>query len=313
MMPATVEEVLEVGVYAPNLPQVIADQMEESGMVIITAESQEDLRAAILAGDYNVGAVFPANLAEQLIGGQQAEMTVLFASDFPDEVKDYYALFFREIGYILKGQPINIQVDEVILGRDMVGQQIPQRDRMLPLFAVLILMTETMGLATLISAELETGTLQALLITPMNVRELFAGKLLTGVGLAFTQALFVVAVTGGLNQQPVIVMLTLLLGGVLVTGLGFLMAAVSKDMMSVIGWSIPGIIILSIPSFGVMFPGSISDWVRVIPSHYLVDTVHQVANLDASWGDVWQNFLFLLGFDLVFLWLGVYFLQRKMR
>jgi ABC-2 type transport system permease protein len=70
---------------------------------------------------------------------------------------------------------------------------------------------------------------------------------------------------------------------------------------------------LIIPSLGVLAPGILTGWVEVIPSYYLVDTVHQAANFGAGWGDVWRNLLVLLGFDLVIVWIGITALRRKFR
>jgi len=62
-----------------------------------------------------------------------------------------------------------------------------------------------------------------------------------------------------------------------------------------------------------MFPGAVTGWVKVIPSYYLVDTVHRVANFGAGWGDVWLNLLILLGCDLALTWIGIIALRRKAR
>jgi ABC-2 type transport system permease protein len=109
------------------------------------------------------------------------------------------------------------------------------------------------------------------------------------------------------------VLSALLLGSLLVTGVGFLMASAGKDMMSVIGLGVPAILILAIPSFGVLFPGSISDWIKVIPSYHLVDTVRQVTSFGAGWSDVWGNLATLLGFDLVLVALGIVALRRRVQ
>jgi len=92
-----------------------------------------------------------------------------------------------------------------------------------------------------------------------------------------------------------------------------LVASVSKDMLSAMGWGVIIIIIFSVPAFGIMFPGTISDWIKVIPSYYLADTVHQVANFSAGWGDIWSNLLILLGFNLAIVWGGIMALRRKLQ
>jgi len=97
----------------------------------------------------------------------------------------------------------------------------------------------------------------------------------------------------------------------LATGVGFIIATLGKDMMSVMAWGIIVLIILFIPTFGVMFPGTITDWVKAIPSYYLVDTVHRATNFGAGWGNIWPNLLILLGFDVALVWIGIVALRRK--
>lgn len=313
LMPGEVDELLKVGVYAPKLPTLIAQEFEEEGLDLDTFDSEEALTDAMLAGDFNVGVAFPPDLDADLAAGNKGLIRVYFTSDFPPDIQGWYTTLFEELGYLAAGQPILVEADEEVLGRDMAGQQIPIRDLMVPLFAVMIVMTETMGMATLISSEVETGTLHALLITPMNIPDLFLGKGITGVSMAFGQAVILMAVTGSLDRQAGVILAALLLGAMLVTGVGFLMASASKDMMNVIAWGVPAIILLSVPAFGVMFPGSVSNWVKVLPSHYLVDTVHQAANFGTGWPELWGNLAILLAFDLVLLALGMAALRRKMQ
>jgi ABC-2 type transport system permease protein len=195
----------------------------------------------------------------------------------------------------------------------MSGDQIAPRARMLPLLAIFVLMIETLGLASLISSELHGGTLRALLVTPLTVEGLFLAKGIFGTLFAFVQVALLMALTGGLNQSPILILTTLLIGSALVTGIGFLMASVSRDLLSVMAWGILVILILAIPSFVIMLPGIASEWIKLIPSYYLVDTVFRVINFEAGWSDVAINLIALLGFTLLFMVLGIYTLRRKLR
>ena len=312
VMPSSVDESLKIGLYAPVMPPVF-EQLQEEGLEIEVVESDEALREAVTEGQYAAGVALPADIMESLMSGQKTQITLYFASDTPEEIKDAVGVLINELAYLQIGQPLAIEVSEEILGPDMLGMQIPPRDRLRPLFAVFIIMVETLGLATLISEEVEQRTIHALLVTPMTVRDLFAAKGTIGVGLAFGQAVLFMAIVGGISSQPLIILTALLLGAVLATGTGFLIASLAKDMMSVMAWSIPVLIILIIPSFGILLPGTITGWVEVIPSYYLVDTVHQAASFGAGWGDVWYNLLVLLGFDVVIVWIGITALRRKFR
>ncbi len=312
VMPQTVDETLEMAIYAPVIPPIL-EQAGSQGLEFVLMESEEQLKEAVVSGEYLAGVVAPPDFMDKLMSGEKGRLDVYFNADTPEELRDSITVLLEELAYLQTGQTLNVHVSTEVLGRDMVGIQIPVRDRLLPMLAVVILMMEMLGLASLISSEVVGRTIQALLITPMTIRGLFAAKLIMGVSLAFVQVLLFMAVTGGLNQQPLIIILALLLGAIMATGIGFLVASASKEMTTVMAWGMPAIIILSVPAFGVLAPGTVSDWGKAIPSYYLVDAIYQAANFNAGWRDIWDNLLILLGFDILLVWLGITVLGRKFR
>jgi ABC-2 type transport system permease protein len=311
VLPDELEDTVGMAIYADELPPVLDTEMEESGVILLEMDSAEALRDAVAGGEQEVGVVLPEGFTRHVAAGQQETVQLYFSSAFPEEFKDLYVLFVQELGFMLGGQPLAIDVQQEILGVDRAGDQIPYRDRMLPLFAVLILMLETMGLASLITSEVASGTIGALLVTPLRIEGLFTAKAIFGVGLAFVQALILMAVTGALNESPLLILLLLLLGSLLVTGVAFLIASVASDMMSVMGWGIVAVLVMSLPAFSVLVPGLTTSWVRVIPTYYLVDGVYRVVNYGAGWADMSQNLLALLLFSALFLALGIVVLRRR--
>ena len=312
VMPPTVDETLEMAVYAPVLPPIL-EQAGSQGLEFVFMESEEQLKEVVADGEYLAGVVVPPDFMDKLMSREKGRLDVYFGADTPEELQDSITVLLEEMAYLQTGQMLSVRVSPEVLGRDMVGIQIPVRDRLLPMLAVVILMMEMLGLASLISSEVVGRTIQALLITPMTIRGLFAAKLIMGVSLAFVQVLLFMAVTGGLSQQPLIIILALLLGAIMATGIGFLVASASKEMTTVMAWGMPAIIVLSVPAFGVLAPGTVSDWVKAVPSYYLVDAVYQAANFNAGWSDLWDYLLILLGFNIVFVWLGITVLGRKFR
>ena len=312
VMPNSVSETLKIGLYAPVVPPVF-NQLPNEGLEIDIVSSEEALKEAVIDGKYVAGISLPADIMEKFNSKQKPTINLYFTPDVPDEAKDAVVLMIQELAYMQTGQPLSIELSGEILGPDTIGQPIPPRDRLRPLLAVFILMVEMLGLANLISEEVERGTIQALLVTPMSVKELFIAKGITGTGIAFVQAVLFMVLVGGMNQQPLIVLITLLLGAVLVTGIAFIIGSLSKDFMSVLGWGILAFILMILPSFIVMFPGVITGWVKVIPSYFLVDTVHRAANFASGWSDLWSNLLILAGFCLAITWIGIMVLRRKFR
>ncbi len=312
LMPDDVDETFRIGFYVSKLPPAITDRLEGEGLEVYYADSEQELKDAVLNAEVTAGYAFPDEFMTSLVNEEIPVIEVYFPADLPQEAKDIYILLLKELSFTMVGQPLNIEFSEEIIGVDLVGQQIPLRDRMLPMIAVFILMIETMGLASLLIGEIEAKTLQALLITPLTVRSLFIGKGITGVGMAFVQALILVAITGGLNNQPVIVLIALLLGALLATGVGFLLASTGRDLMGILAWGILAILVLSLPAFGIIFPGTISNWVRAVPSYYLVDTINRALNYGISNSLAFYNLAILLVIDMIILWLGVVALRRKM-
>ena len=97
------------------------------------------------------------------------------------------------------------------------------------------------------------------------------------------------------------------------TSIGFLIGSLAKDFMSVLAWGMICFILLAVPGFGIMFPGAVTGWIKVIPSYYLVDMVHSVTGFGAGWGDIWTNILILLAFNAVVFWIGILGIRRKIR
>lgn len=311
VMPASASDNLEIGLYAPKLPPVFEMLQYQEGIDITTVESEEALQAGVTDGTYIVGISLPADMIDKLDAGQKPDIHLYYTPDVPDETRAAMETLIQELAYMLTDQTFNVEISTEILGEDMLGNPIAARDRLRPLLAVFIIFMEILGLAHLISEEVERRTAHALLVTPVSVPGLFLAKSVTGIGLAFVQAVLFIAIVGGMNTQPAIVLLALLLGSAMATGLSFLISAYAKDFMSVLAWSIPFLVILIIPTFNVLFPGAITGWIKAIPSYYLVDTIHRVANYGSGWGDIRANLLILLGFTAVIMWAGILILRRK--
>ena len=312
LMPAVVDEDLELGIVASELPATVRQALaDEEGLRVIEKDSEDAMRDAMLAGDFDAGLVFPAGWMQQLAEGETPQIKILLTTDVPAEFEDLYEVVVKELTFTALGRQLDVESEEVVLGPDLAGAQIPPRERLLPLLAVVVLMLETMGLASLIASEIQERTIRALLVTPLRVEGLFLAKGTTGVFFTFVQVALLMGVTGGYSQNAGIVLLALLLGSVLVTGIGFMIASVARDMMSVMAWGMLALIVLVIPAFGLMVPGSVTGWGRIIPSHYVIDTIYRAANFDVGWGDVAGNLAILLAFSAGILVLGVVTLRRR--
>lgn len=317
VLPSSVDVELELALYSPDaIPDVFLTAFENQQVTIAVLDSEEAMLDAVGNEDYAGGIFLPGGILDQMTAGEETQVTVYFSANAPQELSEAVTVLvstiFNEISYQLSDQPLNLQLSVEVLGHDFEGQAIPTRDRLLPLLAVFMLITETLGLASLMAEERSRGTLIALLVTPVKLRELIAAKGFMGVSLAFVQVFVVMLVAGALKHQPLLIVAILLLGAFLITGIGLLLATTGKDMMSIMGWALLAYLVLSIPSFGIMFPGTSAGWIKIIPSYYIVDSVHQVINYSAGWSEVGNNLIVLLVYGTALMVLGTAVLRRRL-
>jgi ABC-2 type transport system permease protein len=311
ILPVRLDEKLSLAMYAPVVPPAFTQLTENEGAETEFFNDEESLKQSILEGNYQAAVALPPDIMDTWAAGGKPDIKVYYASTAPAEISAAIGALVKELSYAQTGQGLNFETTEEILGPDMVGSQIALRDRMRPLLAVFILIVEILTLSSLIATEIEQGTARALLVTPLRTSDLFIAKGLLGVGLALGQSILFMAIVGGFNHQPLIILLTLLIGSVMVVGTGFLLASVSRDVTAVTGWGLLILILLAVPGFGTVIPGLISDWAKAIPSYYLTDTVSRVANYGAGWGDVGVNLAVLAGFTALVIWAGMATLRRR--
>ena len=313
VMPSTVNENLKAGLYSdtPTLPPVFQQLVNGGieGLDVVLIESEQELLNAVDNGEFIAGITLP----EDLLTGPDPQVGIYLRSDTPAEVADSFRFLISEITYLQAGELLPATIEEEVIGIDLLGRQIPTRDRLRTLLPTFLILTQLFGLATLISEEFEGHTVRAVLVSPATIADFFVAKGIFGVGMAFGQALILMAIIGGLSTQVLIVIITLLLASLVTTGIGFIAGAISKDNMSAVSWGFALMFILLLPAMAAMLPGYVSDWIRIIPSYYMVDILHRATNFNAGWSDVWSGMVIMLGVSGVFIALGILALRRKIR
>ncbi len=316
VLPRTVDEKLKLAMYAPQMPPAFQQLTSQPGADIKLFDSVDGLKQAIQKGDYQAGIALPPDILDTWAAVGKPVISIYYAAGSPPEVtaeshSAAIVALVKELSYAQTGHALAFDTQQEVLGPDMLGQQVALRDRMRPLLAAFILLLEIMSLASLISVEIEQGTARALLITPMRPADLYAGKAIIGLGTALVQVLLFMGVVGGFSHQPLIILTALGVGSAMAVGVGFLLAALARDVMAVTGWGVLVFVVLAIPGIGALIPGLLSGWAKVIPSYFLTDTLSRVADYGGGWGDVGGNLAILAAFTAATVVLGVIALRRR--
>ncbi len=317
LLPAQPDDSLATAVhFAPGIPAEARAFLGEALESDVLA-SPEELLNAVEDGDYVAGVILTEEMAAALMAGDEITIPIYSApgttSDMERALRDIYTVGFNNLNLGERQKKVNVEDKLIVLGADMlgIGEGLALRERMLPMLLMMVFSIELIGMANLISEEVTRGTVQALLVTPLRTSQFFGAKMLVGLGLAFMQTLVLLAATGKLGFSADILLGTLLAGSLLMTGAAFFIAAFSRGFMSVMAWSVLFLLVLMLPGLSVMFPTMASDWIRVIPSHYLVDSLHRGLNYSAGWTDVRMGLLALLAWGAAFLAAGSWLLRRR--
>jgi ABC-2 type transport system permease protein len=316
LLPGTVDETLRLGVAPPPAAALVAPQEAEgAGLAVVPYADEETLAEGVLAGadDVVAGIAFPEDFLAATAAGEPTTVRLLLTAEVPPEIRDSMAALVAEIAYAVAGAPppVDPTTQVVVLGEDRVGDQVALREQLRPLLAFVVLLVETLALASLVASEVQQRTVTALLVTPATTVDFLAAKGILGTVLAFVEAVVIVALVGGLATQAPLVLLALLLGAALVTGLGMIAGAYGRDFISVLFLSMTFMVPLMIPAFAVLFPGTAAAWVRVLPSYPLVDTIVRVTTAGAGWSEVAPSLLGLAAWCVALFALGVLVLRRR--
>ena len=317
---------------------------EEEGLILVEFDDHEQLKQAIRGelevyktdqGHYlfhdpesgqdkpeeaekiglGIGMSLPPSFLGDAVLGESQTVTFYTDADVPEELRNAMQGMVREIAYHLAGHDLPVELPDeemIILGTDRLGEQISMRDRMRPMIAFFIMMMETFAMASLISNEILQRTVTALLVTPVRVGHFLLAKTIFGTALAMSQAVIILLLVGAFNADNwSLLLVTVLLGSVLFTAVAMFVGAAGKDFIGQLMFSMLFIIPLMIPSFAVLFPGSVAAWVSFLPSYPIVRLLYDTTVYNLLWADSLYHLAYAVIWVVVIYGAGLTVLKRK--
>ena len=264
----------------------------------------------------DIGIAFPASFIGDVAAGKGGvAVTVYSDADVPEEIQGATRSFVRELAYQLAGRelPVDFPAEEaIVLGPDRLGDQVTLRERMRPMLLFMILLMETFSMASLVSTEVLQRTVTAVLVTPAKVGDFLAAKTIFGTMMSLSQALIMLALIGGLTGQNwSLVLVVLLMGAIMFTGVALFVGSAGKDFMGQLFYAMLFTVPLLIPTFSVLMPGSVAPWVRVLPTYPIVDVLVGSMVYGATWSDSWGSLAYAAAWLVVLYAAGLMALKRK--
>ncbi|MBN1288992.1 MAG: hypothetical protein JXA49_05070, partial [Actinobacteria bacterium] len=171
ILPGTVDESMVIGVHQENMEELIEGYKKvaaaEEGMVLVQFDSTEKLANAVETGgkvkvpggdevSTGIGIDFGNEFMQKVEAGEPTTVDIYLSPDVPEDERTYVTSFVREMAYAIAGDELPVtypEEDEIILGVDRAGKQIPLRDLMLPVIVFIVLLTEAIALSSLVANE----------------------------------------------------------------------------------------------------------------------------------------------------------------
>lgn len=321
-LPTTVDETFPVGIVVEqgalppgvDLSPETLESADGTGVKVAVYPDATSLEAAVTSGDdVSAGLVIPAGFAQDAADGLTPTVTIIVPAGLPPQFETLLSSAVAEIGYALSDTPapVDLATSTTIVGTDRVGDQISLAEQMRPLMLIIVLMMEVFALATLVAGEIAERTAVAILATPASVGQLITAKTLFGTVTAFTQAVIVGILIGAFGTSPGLILVALLLGSVVVTGLGLLAGSFGRDFMDTLILGLLLMIPLMIPAMAALFPGAGPDWVKLMPTYGIVEVVVGASAGTLAWADAAAPLLILAAWGLGLAALGAVALRRR--
>ncbi len=347
--PNTVNETLVLGVHQTGMDALFEEfeqgATEAEGLKLVQFASEDELKKVVsgdveywesedgtqrffrdkAAGDKRpedakrvavaIGIGFPEGFLEKTAAKEKTTVTVYSDADVPAEIQGAMKSFVREIAYALAGNELPVTEpaqENIILGTDRAGDQVSLREKMRPMLALFVLMIEVISMASLVSSEVLTRTVTAVLVTPAKAGDFLMAKTIYGTMLAMSQALIVLVAIGAFTAENwALLLLTMLVGSVMFTGVAMIVGAAGKDFIGTLFYSMLFLLPLMIPAFSILLPGTASTWIRFLPTYGMTQVLTGITAYGLGLADVWKNLLVASAWVIVIYLAGLFTLKRK--
>ena len=307
----------------------------QTGMFVLSnASSMSDIKDMIQRGELDGGIVIPSNFTASILSGEQGTLIIVTDQSNPQISATIQAVLsgvFDQMGTQLalhKVQPLNatnplavvkpydVQTEGVVSGNPSYFDFIAPG-----IMAMTVMMSVMTGLPVAISQEKEVGTLDGMMVAPINRLSIILGKTLGQTARGLIQGVIILGLAVGLFgvtiQGSIFLVFGLLLLGVFsFVGIGIVITSFAKDQETATMLMMTLMFPMMFLS-GVFFPIQQMPWYmqyisRVLPLTYAAQALRKVMVLGAGIPAISTELTVLMVFGVVMTAIAVPVFRRMM-
>jgi ABC-2 type transport system permease protein len=311
----------------------------QTGMFILSnASSMDDIKDRVQRGELDGGIVIPSNFTASILSRKQGTLIIVTDQSNPQISATIQAVLsgvFDQMGTIKARQnvqalnpavnasnslaivkPYNVQTEGVVSGNPSYFDFIAPG-----IMAMTVMMSVMTGLPVAISQEKEVGTLDGMMVAPINRLSIILGKTLGQTARGLIQGVIILALAVGLfgvtiHGSILLVFGLLLLGVFSFVGLGIVITSFAKDQETAAMLMMTLMFPMMFLS-GVFFPIQQMPWYmqdisKVLPLTYASQALRKVMVLGAGIPAISTELTILIVFGVVMTAIAVPVFRRMM-
>jgi ABC-2 type transport system permease protein len=183
----------------PLSRQYLASLTDDGDLILAYyVRSYEEIQPLLLSGKVDAGLVIPPGFADQVHGGQPAQVQAIVDGTDPFAASQASSSLAARSGVFVAGTGTSLspQSEEPVQVRTEAWYNAGLESllSMVPGLLAIVLIMPTMALALALTREKETGTLEGLMATPVAGLEYLGGKLLAYIGTGLISAILALLV-----------------------------------------------------------------------------------------------------------------------
>ena len=300
-------------------------------LILSNASSVADIKDMVQRGQLQGGIIIPSNFSESLMTGKQGTLIIVSDDSNPQisiTIQGALKGVFDAMGTALAQynlnatnniavvKPYNVQTQGVVSGHPSYFDFIAPG-----IMAMTVMMSVMTGLPVAISQEKEIGTMDGMMVAPINRLSILLGKTIAQTMRGLIQGLIILALAVGIFgvaiQGSILLVFALLLLGVFsFVGLGIVITSFTKDQetaqMLMMTLMFP-MMFLS----GVFFPIQQMPWYmqdisKALPLTYASDALRKVMVLGAGVSQISTELIILVAFGVVMIAIALPVFRRMM-
>ena len=265
------KSVLTLVVHDSGNSAMIAELRRVSQISVVDSPSAEATESEVQNRKAIGGLVVPVNFDADATAGKQPELKIYVNNKKTIfEQAALRRLLDQQVRALVK-QPEPVNMVWIDVNKESSEQGLTLDQMLLPLLLLLTLgMIGAMVVPLLLVEEKEKRTLDFLLSSPASLKDIVAGKALTGIAYTVLIAGLLLVLNRHFIANWSLMVLSVLLGLVFVVAVGLFMGSLLNNTMQVNTWAGTVLILLmapSFPSFGL--PAAVDTAMRFVPTYYL--------------------------------------------